>query len=183
MTTFQEELTQLLKKYGVDNECQTPDHILAEFISDTLKAYEKAVTSRTVHSDNSTAKPWWLSQDFDKQPGPGYRLAEPDDHNRQDVDWWNGTEWKSREWGDIETPFERDLSYRVPEDTIPTNDDLRKDPRPWVMVRNGSDGRWERRRLVSIDPHAYLSYRCEGDLEPDRTNTWKYCRHLRSYER
>lgn len=36
---FKKELTSLLNRYGWDNACETPDHILADYVEGCLKNY------------------------------------------------------------------------------------------------------------------------------------------------
>lgn len=43
---FQKELEQLINKFSKENDSNTPDFILAQYVSDCLKAYAAAVRSR-----------------------------------------------------------------------------------------------------------------------------------------
>ena len=43
MSDFREELSSLLNKHSKENGSNTPDFILAEYLDDCLKAYDKAV--------------------------------------------------------------------------------------------------------------------------------------------
>lgn len=45
-TTFKEALENLINGYSLENGSNTPDFILAEYMTDCLLAYEKAVGSR-----------------------------------------------------------------------------------------------------------------------------------------
>ena len=42
---FVKELESLLNKYSIDNECETPDYILAEYLYDVLQSYQNALRS------------------------------------------------------------------------------------------------------------------------------------------
>lgn len=42
------ELSIIMNTHGIDNECSTPDHILAEYLIDCLKSYKK------IHDANRT---------------------------------------------------------------------------------------------------------------------------------
>lgn len=42
---FTKELKELLNKYGVGNNCNTPDFILADLVADWLSSYAVAVYS------------------------------------------------------------------------------------------------------------------------------------------
>ena len=44
--TFEEEITDLINKYSVENKSNTPDFILAEYLLGCLRAYELAVNRR-----------------------------------------------------------------------------------------------------------------------------------------
>lgn len=46
-TTLEQELAQLLNRHSVENDANTPDFILAEYLTDCLSAYAKAVRART----------------------------------------------------------------------------------------------------------------------------------------
>lgn len=52
---FQDDLTHLLNRHSLENESGTPDYILAEFLTDILKAYNKAVVARA-HWRNESMK-------------------------------------------------------------------------------------------------------------------------------
>lgn len=54
---FEKELEQLINKHSLENESNTPDFILARFVSDSLDAYTKAANRR--------------EQWYDRQPGTG----------------------------------------------------------------------------------------------------------------
>lgn len=46
MSNFQKELTALINKHCLENESDSPDFILAEYILDSLDAYNDAVKKR-----------------------------------------------------------------------------------------------------------------------------------------
>lgn len=45
--TFQKELAGLINKHCVENESDTPDHILAKYICGCLDAWNEAVSMRS----------------------------------------------------------------------------------------------------------------------------------------
>ncbi len=45
---FQEELAELINKHSKENESNTPDFLLAEFLCKCLEAFNKAVNARKV---------------------------------------------------------------------------------------------------------------------------------------
>lgn len=46
-SNFREELEHLINKNSMENGSDTPDFILAEYLNDCLKAFDKAVARRT----------------------------------------------------------------------------------------------------------------------------------------
>lgn len=44
--TFQEELTELINKHSVENGSDTPDYVLAQYVSKCLVAFSEATMSR-----------------------------------------------------------------------------------------------------------------------------------------
>lgn len=46
MTTFREELQQLINRNSAENGSNTPDFILAQFLDDSLLAFDHAVNAR-----------------------------------------------------------------------------------------------------------------------------------------
>lgn len=44
--SFREELTELLNRHSKENESNTPDYILAEYLMSCLDAFEDAVITR-----------------------------------------------------------------------------------------------------------------------------------------
>lgn len=49
---FIEDLEYIINRYGIDNECDTPDYILANYILQTLITYKK--TKNCLDRHNST---------------------------------------------------------------------------------------------------------------------------------
>jgi hypothetical protein len=45
---FRKELEYLINRFSKENESNTPDFILAEYLDDCLTAYDKAVAARDV---------------------------------------------------------------------------------------------------------------------------------------
>lgn len=45
-TTFGKELERLINKYSIENESNTPDYILAQYLRGCLDAYSSAITQR-----------------------------------------------------------------------------------------------------------------------------------------
>ena len=45
-TEFERELTRLINRYSLENESNTPDFILAEYLSSALGAFTRASTAR-----------------------------------------------------------------------------------------------------------------------------------------
>ena len=46
MPSFKDELKDLINKYSLENESNTPDFILSEYLLDCLAAYERTVNQR-----------------------------------------------------------------------------------------------------------------------------------------
>lgn len=46
MISFDSELRQLLNSYSKENDSDTPDYILAQYIQDCLDAYNRALQTR-----------------------------------------------------------------------------------------------------------------------------------------
>ena len=44
--TFREELTELVNKHSLENESDTPDFVLAQFIIDSLFAFDQSTKMR-----------------------------------------------------------------------------------------------------------------------------------------
>lgn len=47
--SFKEELEQLINKHSLENESDTPDYVLAEYIQDCLNSFNKAVNRREMY--------------------------------------------------------------------------------------------------------------------------------------
>lgn len=45
---LKQQFRTIMNIYGIDNECNTPDYILAEYLIDCLKSYKK------IHNANRT---------------------------------------------------------------------------------------------------------------------------------
>lgn len=48
-TPFQKELEILINQYSLENKSNTPDYILAQYLDDCLKAFNKATNNRAKH--------------------------------------------------------------------------------------------------------------------------------------
>lgn len=46
MKTFKKELEELINSYSIENESDTPDFLLAQYLSDCLNVYKKAIKQR-----------------------------------------------------------------------------------------------------------------------------------------
>lgn len=44
--TFQEEIERLINKHSAENNSNTPDFVLAKFLSDCLQAFDRGVVRR-----------------------------------------------------------------------------------------------------------------------------------------
>jgi hypothetical protein len=53
--TFQNELEKLINKYSVENESNTPDFILAEYLCGCLKNYAEIIKKREKWYGNSSS--------------------------------------------------------------------------------------------------------------------------------
>ena len=49
--TFKKELTELINKHSLENESNTPDWILAQYLDRCLGAYELAVGDRDIFKE------------------------------------------------------------------------------------------------------------------------------------
>lgn len=54
MSTFTETLTALINRHSVERESNTPDFILAEYLSDCLEAFEKVIAARSKWYDSTS---------------------------------------------------------------------------------------------------------------------------------
>lgn len=46
--TFKDGLRDLINRFSLENQSNTPDFILAEYLNDCLSSFDKAVTSRSI---------------------------------------------------------------------------------------------------------------------------------------
>jgi hypothetical protein len=96
--------------------------------------------------------------------GDGYRLATDADKNRRDRQGFFEGEWVQAAMGVCFCG----ITYRVPIDRIPTDEDARQ--RPTVMVMgNAADG-WHARRLLGVTEMGFLVASGDG------FTNWKQCR-------
>ena len=47
MDKFRKELAALINRYSLENRSDTPDYILAEYLTDCLTAFDRATASRS----------------------------------------------------------------------------------------------------------------------------------------
>jgi hypothetical protein len=52
---FRKELKGLLNRYSIENESNTPDFILADYLYDCLRAFERAANTRSRWSRSATS--------------------------------------------------------------------------------------------------------------------------------
>ena len=85
-------------------------------------------------------KPW-----IEPQPeiGEGYRVATDDDEDRRDLEAWLASKWIKTGPGVC-----TGVTYRVPVDRIPTDEDAKQ--RPTVMVRDNDKQDWQARKLLAV---------------------------------
>lgn len=72
MSTFDKELEDLINRYSMENDSNTPDYILAKYLMDCLGAFNNAMIWRDKHDDRFT---WGAN------PKGGYKVttaASPD---------------------------------------------------------------------------------------------------------
>ncbi len=62
--SFTQELAVLINKYGKDNQCNTPDYILANYMNDCLGSYMFAVKRKEKHEGQTKEEPVTLSSDI-----------------------------------------------------------------------------------------------------------------------
>lgn len=52
---FRKELEELINRFSMENNSNTPDFILAEYLEQSLKAFDLAVTKRSLwYDENNT---------------------------------------------------------------------------------------------------------------------------------
>jgi hypothetical protein len=66
MIKFRDELSALINKYSKENGSNTPDFILAGFLTDCLSAFDKATRVRTAWYDNDM-------ENFDREANSKYQ--------------------------------------------------------------------------------------------------------------
>jgi hypothetical protein len=54
MSSFYNDLKHLINVHSVENDSNTPDYILAQYLMECLKAYEHATQARLFHSSPNT---------------------------------------------------------------------------------------------------------------------------------
>lgn len=52
--TFRDELAVLINEYNLENGSDTADYILAEYLLDCLKAFDRAINRRSGHAIHTT---------------------------------------------------------------------------------------------------------------------------------
>ena len=55
--SFRAELTNLINRFSRENESDTPDFILAKYMEDSLKSFERATRARNRWYGNGRTKP------------------------------------------------------------------------------------------------------------------------------
>jgi hypothetical protein len=53
---FEDDLRRLLNRYSEENPSNTPDYLLARFLSECLKAYNQCVFARDIHASTKAPK-------------------------------------------------------------------------------------------------------------------------------
>jgi hypothetical protein len=98
-------------------------------------------------------KPW-----IEPQPeiGEGYRYAIESDVNRLDVERWDTKSfaWHVRDASRRGEPLDKEITYRVPADRIPTDEDAVG--RPTVMVMGNIADGWHARTLLAVTAMGFL---------------------------
>lgn len=49
LSKFRTEVEELINKHSLENNSDTPDYVLAEYLTDCLKAFDKAINTREKH--------------------------------------------------------------------------------------------------------------------------------------
>jgi hypothetical protein len=90
-------------------------------------------------------RPW-----IEPQPeiGEGYRVATDDDEDRRDLEAWLASRWIKTGPGVC-----TGVTYRVPVDRIPTDEDAKQ--RPTVMVRDYETAEWKARSLLAVTDRSF----------------------------
>jgi hypothetical protein len=74
MSTFIKELEELINKHSVENHSNTPDYILAQYITDCLNTFNRVTAARDkwyginkpgkeVVDNTEAARVWWINLD------------------------------------------------------------------------------------------------------------------------
>jgi hypothetical protein len=108
--------------------------------------------------------------------GEGYRYAIESDVNRLDVERWDTKSfaWHVRDASRRGEPLDKEITYRVRIDRIPTDDDAKQ--RPTVMVRNNERMKWKVVKLIMVAKKAegiHFPFVTIDSLRPD---CWACCR-------
>jgi len=110
-----------------------------------MSVFDKLV-SMAQHG-TTDGKPW-----IEPQPeiGEGYRYAIESDVNRLDVERWDTKSfaWHVRDASKRGEPLDKEITYRVRIDRIPTDEDAKQ--RPTVMVRDNDKQDWQARKLLAV---------------------------------
>jgi hypothetical protein len=106
-----------------------------QYFPDAVDMLASMKTNRT-----TDGKPW-----IEPQPeiGEGYRPATDDDEDRRDLEAWLASKWIKTGPGVC-----TGVTYRVPVDRIPTDEDAKQ--RPTVMVRDSDDQNWKPATLLAL---------------------------------
>ena len=85
MTDFKKELCELLNKYSKENESDTPDFILAEYLIGSLKVFCESVNNRnTFYVRMEEPQP----TDIEKANDIIENLLDAIPKQTNDADWW-----------------------------------------------------------------------------------------------
>jgi hypothetical protein len=102
--------------------------------------------------------------------GEWYRYAIESDVNRLDVERWDtkSLAWHVRDASRRGEPLDKEITYRVPIDRIPTDEDAKQ--RPTVMVTATITDEWLARPLLAVTATGFLVKSGDG------FSNWKKCR-------
>jgi len=132
---------------------------------DYWRGVDKELSKMLLHG-TTDGKPW-----IEPQPeiGEGYRVATDDDEDRRDLEAWLASKWIKTGPGVC-----TGVTYRVPVDRIPTDEDAKQ--RPTVMVRNNERMKWKVVKLIMVAEKAegiHFPFVTIDSLRPD---CWACCR-------
>ena len=87
MHEFRRELAVLLNKYSLDNEVNTPDYILAEYVFHSILNYKEAIASRDFHryANKASMMMYPLEEQIVKLAEENDRLMNAIDALRQNI--------------------------------------------------------------------------------------------------